>query len=112
VPATYTLPLLWRCAQCVPCEPLTKGSRATSVDSDEVYRKRAQLETAFPKSVIIHPKHLLYIRLSIQKGEGLVALSENRCKSGRPRGFEKEWATLPRLRKEREDKLRLLAHEA
>jgi hypothetical protein len=51
-----------------PRELLKNGSRAISVGTKDVNRERAELETAFPRFVIIHPEQLVYILLSVEKG--------------------------------------------
>jgi hypothetical protein len=81
-----------------PRELLKNGSRAISVGTDDVIRERAELETAFPRCVIIHPEQLVYVRLSVEKGGCLAALGESSRMSGRPCGIEQVRATLPRLR--------------
>jgi hypothetical protein len=68
-----------------PRELLTNGSRAVSVGSEDVNRKRAELETAFSTCVIIHLEQLVYVRLSAEKGGCLAAHSESSRMSGRPR---------------------------
>jgi hypothetical protein len=80
-------------------ELLKNGSRAISVGTEDVHRERVELETAFPRCVIIHPEQLMYVRLSVEKGGCLAALSESGRMSGRTRGREQQRATLPRLRK-------------
>jgi hypothetical protein len=67
-------------------ELLKNGSRAISVGTEAVYRERAELETAFPRCIIIHPEQLIYVRLSVEKGGCLAALSESGRMSGRTRG--------------------------
>jgi hypothetical protein len=84
-----------------PCELLKNGSRAMSVSTEGVNRERAELETAFPRCVIIHPEQLVYVRLSVEKGGCLADLSESSRMSGRPRGLGQERDTLLRLRKAR-----------
>jgi hypothetical protein len=51
-----------------PREVLKNGSRAISVGTEDVNRERAELETAFPRFVIMHPEQLVYVRLSVEKG--------------------------------------------
>jgi hypothetical protein len=42
-----------------PRELMKNGSRAISVGTEDVNRERAELETAFPRRVIIHPEQLV-----------------------------------------------------
>jgi hypothetical protein len=77
------------------------GSRASYVGTEDFNRKSAELETEFPRCVIVHPEQLVYVRLSVKKGGYLAALSESSRMSARSRGRERERATLPRLRKSR-----------
>jgi hypothetical protein len=72
----------------------SSGIRANSVGTEDVNRERAELETAFPWFVIIHPERLLSVRLSIVKGGSLAALRESGRMSCCPRGHEHEGATL------------------
>jgi hypothetical protein len=65
-------------------EMLKNGSRAFLVGTEYVNRERAELETAFPRCVIIHPEQLVYVRLSVEKGRCLGAPSESSRMSGRP----------------------------
>jgi hypothetical protein len=51
-----------------PREMLKNGSRESSVVTEGVNRERAELDTPFPRGVIIHPEKLLYVRLSVEKG--------------------------------------------
>jgi hypothetical protein len=77
------------------------GSRASSVGTEDFNRESAELETEFPRCVIIHPEQLVYVRLSVKKGGYLAALSESSRMSARSYGRERERATLPRLLKSR-----------
>jgi hypothetical protein len=84
-----------------PRELSKNGCRAFSVDTENVNRERAELESAFPRCVFIHPEQLDYVRLSVEKGGCLAGLCERSRKPGRPRGRKQEQATLARLRKAR-----------
>jgi hypothetical protein len=53
-----------------PRELLKNGSRAISVGTEDVNRERAELETAFPRCVIIHPEQLVYVRRSVALANG------------------------------------------
>jgi hypothetical protein len=59
-----------------PRELLKNGSRTISVDTEDVNRERAELETAFQRCVIIHPEQIVYVRLSVEKGGCLAAQRE------------------------------------
>jgi hypothetical protein len=53
-----------------PREQLKNGGRIISVDTEDVNRERAELETAFPRCVIIHPEQptlVFNVDLEIQK---------------------------------------------
>jgi hypothetical protein len=57
-----------------PRELFNNGSRANSVGTEDVNRERAELETAFPRLVIIHPEQHVYVRLSVEKGYSIMCL--------------------------------------
>jgi hypothetical protein len=82
-----------------PRELLKNVSRASSVGTEDVNRESAELETSFPRCVVIHPEILLYARPSVEKGGCLAALSEGTHMSGRPHGLEQWRASLRRLHK-------------
>jgi hypothetical protein len=64
------------------------GSRAGSVGTEDINREWAELETEFPRSAIMHPEQLMYIRVSVEKGGCLAALSESSRMFVRPHGRE------------------------
>jgi hypothetical protein len=72
----------------IPSELLKNGRCASSVGTEDVSRERSEPETAFPRCVIIHPEQLLCVRLSVEKGGCLAALSESSRMSGHPSGRE------------------------
>jgi hypothetical protein len=54
---------------------LKNGSRAISVGTEDVNRERVELETAFPRFVIIHPEQIVHVRLSVEKGYSIISKS-------------------------------------
>jgi hypothetical protein len=66
------------------------------VDILSVNRERADLDTAFPRYVIIHPEKVLFIRLAVEDGGSLTAARESGRLAGRPCGREQE--RVPRSR--------------
>jgi hypothetical protein len=74
---------------------------APSLYAPKMSTEGAELETAFPQYVIIHPEQLGYVLPAAEKGKCVSALGESRHMSGRLRGREHERATIPRLRRAR-----------
>jgi hypothetical protein len=77
-----------------PRKLLKNVSRGHSIGTEEVKRERAELETAFPRCVIIHPEQLLHVCLSFEKGGCFAALRISAHMSGLPRRRERKRDTL------------------
>jgi hypothetical protein len=60
---------------------LENGSHESSVVNEAVNREWAELDTAFPRGVIIHPEKHLYVRFSVEKG-GCLMTRADASKSG------------------------------
>jgi hypothetical protein len=83
----------------VPRERLMNGSRTNSLSVEDENRERAELETAFPRCVIIHFEQFLYVRLSVETADVMQLSARVAASPASPRSLEQERATLLRLRK-------------